>query len=38
MYIDSFWAGVTATIFAEIGTLLVWSIVTLVKRGKRHGN
>ena len=38
MYINPFWAGVAATIFAEIGTLFVWSIVTLIKRGKHYGN
>ena len=38
MYVNPFWAGVAATISVEIGTLFVWSIVTLVKRGKRRGN
>lgn len=38
MYINPFWAGVLATIFTEIGTLFVWSIVTLIKRGTRRGN
>ena len=38
MYINPFLAGVLATIFAEIGVLFVWSIITLVKRGKRYGN
>ena len=36
MYINPFLAGVLATVFAEITALFVWSIVTLVKRGKRH--
>ena len=36
MYINPFLAGVLATIFAEIGGLFVWSIITLAKRGKRH--
>ena len=36
MYINPFWAGVLATIFTEIGCLFVWSIITLVKRGKRY--
>ena len=35
MYINPFWAGVLATIFTEIGGLFVWSIITLIKRGKR---
>ena len=38
MYINPFLAGVLATIFTEIGVLFIWSIITLVKRGKRHGN
>lgn len=38
MYINPFLAGVLATIFAEIGVLFVWSIITLVKRGKHYGN
>ena len=38
MYISPFIAGVLATIFAEIGILFVASIITLIKRGKRHGN
>ena len=38
MYINPFLAGVIATIFAEIGVLFVWSIITLFKRGKRNGN
>ena len=36
MYINPFWAGVIATIIAEIGTLFIVSVITLVKRGKRH--
>ena len=36
MYINPFLAGVLATIFTEIATLFVWSVITLVKRGKRH--
>ena len=38
MYIDPFWAGVIATIVAEIGTLFVLSVVAIIKRGKRYGN
>ena len=38
MYINPFWAGIIATIFTEIGVLFAWSIVTIVKRGKRGGN
>ena len=36
MYINPFLAGVLATIFTEITALFVWSIVTLVKRGKHY--
>ena len=36
MYINPFLAGVLATIFAEIGILFVWSIITLVKHGRKH--
>lgn len=38
MYINPFLAGVLATVFTEITALFVWSIVTLAKRGKSHGN
>ena len=38
MYINPFWAGVIATIIVEIGTLFVWSIIALFKRGKRYGH
>lgn len=33
MYINPFWAGVIATIFAELSTLLIVSIITAGKRG-----
>lgn len=38
MYIDPFWAGVLATIFVEISTLVVLSVVSTFKRGKRRGH
>ena len=38
MYINPFWAGVLATIFAEIGTMFIFSVISIAKRGKRHGN
>lgn len=38
MYINPFWAGVLATIFAEIATLFVLSVYATFKRGKRRGN
>lgn len=38
MYINPFWAGVLATIFAEIGSLFIMSVIIIAKRGKRDGN
>ena len=38
MYIDPFLAGVIATVFVEIGLLVLWAAVEAYKRGKRHGN
>lgn len=38
MYIDPFWAGVLATIFAELALLFIASVLIIFKRGKRHGN
>ena len=38
MYIDPFWAGVLATIFAELAAMFVASMIIIFKRGKRHGN
>lgn len=38
MYINPFWAGVLATIFVEIGTLFLLSVIAMFKRGKRRGN
>ena len=38
MYIDPFWAGVLSTIFAELAAMFVFSVITIFKRGKRHGN
>jgi hypothetical protein len=37
MYINPFLAGVLATVFTEIGILLVLGIVAAIKR-VRHGN
>lgn len=34
MYIDPFWAGVLATIFAELATLFIASLV-IIWRAKR---
>ena len=36
MYINPFLAGVLATIFTEIGVLFVWSIITLIKYGRKR--
>ena len=36
MYIKPFTAGVLATIGSELGILFIASIITMVKRGKRH--
>ena len=38
MYINPFWAGVIATIVAEIGALFLLSVIAVIKRGKRRGN
>lgn len=38
MYIDPFWAGVLATIFAELALMFVSSVIIIFSRGKRHGN
>ena len=38
MYIDPFWAGVLATIFAELATMFIASVIIIFQRGKRHGN
>jgi hypothetical protein len=38
MYINPFLAGVIATVFVEIGGIVVWAAVEAFKRGKRHGN
>lgn len=38
MYINPFWAGVIATVFAEIGTLFLMAVIATFKRGKRRGN
>ena len=37
MYINPFWAGVLATIFAELILAFVLSIVAVLKRGKYNG-
>jgi hypothetical protein len=36
MYINPFWAGVLATIFAEISILFALGVYGVFKRGKRH--
>lgn len=36
MYIHPFVAGVIATICVELITLLVMSIINIIKRGKEH--
>lgn len=38
MYINPFWAGVLATIFAELILAFVLSIVAVLKRGKYSGH
>lgn len=38
MYINPFWAGVLATIFAELATMFIASLVIIFKRGKRYGD
>ena len=34
MYIDSFWGGVLATIFAELALMFISSLIIIFKRGK----
>lgn len=36
MYINPFLAGVIATIVAEIGIMLVSSLVIIIRKGKQH--
>lgn len=36
MYINPFWGGVLATIFAELAILFVSSVIIIFKRGKRY--
>lgn len=36
MYIDPFWAGVFATIFAELALMFVCSLLIILKRGSYH--
>lgn len=38
MYVNPFWAGVLATIFAELLLMFISSIVIIFKRGKQYGN
>lgn len=38
MYVNAFWAGVLATIFAELALMFVSSIVIILKRGKQYDN
>lgn len=38
MTINPFLAGVLATIFAELATMFVASVIIIFKRGKHHGN
>ena len=35
MYINPFWAGVIATIAAELATMFVASLIIISKRGKK---
>ena len=32
MYIDPFWAGVLATIFAELATMFIASVLIIIRR------
>lgn len=34
MYINPFWAGVLATITAELALMFISSIIIIIKRGK----
>lgn len=36
MYIPAFWAGVAATILAEVGALLVYAVAYNARREKRR--
>lgn len=35
MYINPFWAGVIATIFAEIGGLFLYALITTLRGSKK---
>ena len=35
MYIDPFWAGVLATIFAELVLMFISSVLILLRRAKK---
>lgn len=35
MYLNAFWVGVFATLFAELATMFLWAVVATFKRGKR---
>lgn len=36
MYINPFWAGVLATIFAELSAMFITSVIIIFKRGNPH--
>lgn len=35
MYVNPFWAGVLATLFAELAIMFVSSVVIIIKRGRK---
>ena len=35
MYVNPFWAGVVATIFAELALMFVSSVIIIFKKGKK---
>ena len=35
MYINPFWAGVAATLFAELTLMFISSLIIIIRRGKR---
>ena len=35
MYINPFWGGVLTTIFAELATMFVASLIIIIRRGKK---
>ncbi len=38
MYINPFFAGVLATIFAELALAFIWSVIITWKRGNHNDN